>query len=328
MKILVVRFSSIGDIVLTTPVVRALKNQLDNVEIHYITKKPFKGILEYNPSIDKLFTIDKSINEVISELKTENYDFIIDLHKNVRTLALKRKLGVRSYSFPKLNFQKWLLVNFKRASMPNKHVVERYFETVLPLGVKNDHLPCEYFILEKDKIDVFEHFELKPKAFITIAIGAQFATKRLPFEKLKEIIQKIDLPIVLVGGPTDSELANQLVSIFQDKKIHAACGKFNLSQSASIVKQSAVILTNDTGMMHIASCFQIPTVSVWGNTVPEFGMYPYFPTNKDGFSIHEVKNLSCRPCSKIGFKTCPKKHFNCMHLQDSVLIAADVNKRS
>jgi len=327
MKVLVVRFSSIGDVVLTTPVVRAMKNQL-NCEVHFITKKPFKTILAHNPSIDKIYTIDKSINEVISELKTEHYDYVIDLHKNIRTLALKRKLGCKSFSFPKLNFEKWLLVNFKRASMPDKHIVDRYFETVKPLGVSNDYLPCDFFIRAEDEVNTITLFDLTPKSYITIAIGAQFATKRMPFNKLEGIIQKIQLPIVLIGGPTDVELAQKLIENGSDKSIFSACGNFNLAQSASIVKQSAVLLTNDTGMMHIASCFEIPTVSVWGNTVPELGMYPYFPKAKAQYSIHEVNGLKCRPCSKIGFKTCPKKHFNCMQLQDEMIIAQDVNNRS
>jgi ADP-heptose:LPS heptosyltransferase len=326
MKILVVRFSSIGDVVLTTPIARALKNQL-NCELHYITKSAFKGILENNPSIEKIYTIEKSINEVLTELKEERYDLVIDLHKNLRTFSLKRKLGCKSYSFPKLNIKKWLLVNFKHVSMPNQHVVDRYFETVNPLGVVNDGLPCDYFIPINDEINTSEFFGLAPKSFVTIAIGAQFATKRMPFNKLKGIIQQIEKPILLIGGPTDKELAKELVAAFPSKVIFSSCGDFNLSQSASIVKQSAVLLTNDTGMMHIASCFEIPTVSVWGNTVPELGMYPYFPLKKVAYSIHEVKALNCRPCSKIGFKECPKKHFNCMQLQDENAIAKDVNSR-
>lgn len=326
MKVLVVRFSSIGDVVLTTPILRALKTQL-NCEIHFITKKAFNGILENNPNIDKIFTIEKSINEVVSELKTERYDCVIDLHKNLRTFALKRKLGCTSYSFPKLNLEKWLLVNLKRRSMPDKHVIDRYFETVIPLGVMNDFLPCEYHIQAHDEVNISDVFDLAPKSFVSIAIGAQFATKRMPLNKLQSIIQQIKQPIILVGGPSDKDLSEELVRSFTDKVIYTACGNFNLSQSTSIVKQSAVLLTNDTGMMHIASCFEIPTVSVWGNTVPELGMYPYFPSKKALFSIHEVKGLSCRPCSKIGYNECPKKHFNCMQLQDEKEIAEAVNTR-
>jgi ADP-heptose:LPS heptosyltransferase len=146
----------------------------------------------------------------------------------------------------------------------------------------------------------------------------------MPFEKLKEIIEQLNQPIILIGGETDKELANEILAAFPEKSIFSACGIFSLAQSASIVKQSRVLLTNDTGMMHIASCFQIPTISVWGNTVPELGMYPYFPENAELFSIHEIRGLNCRPCSKIGFQKCPKGHFNCMNLQDSKTIGADI----
>lgn len=329
MKILIIRFSSIGDIVLTTPVVRALKMQLKEVEIHYLTKESFKGIIENNPHIDKLFCIKKDIQEVIEELKAEEYDHIIDLHKNIRTLSLKRRLKRPSHSFPKLNPEKWFLVNFKWNRMPDKHVVDRYFEAVGPLGVKNDHQSCEFYLTENDHVDTVQEFGLMPGNYITVAIGAQFATKRMPFDKVAEVISKTEFPVILIGGPTDEGLAERILSDVGNKKaVYSACGKFSLGRSASIVKQSACLLTNDTGMMHIATCFGVPIVSVWGNTVPALGMYPYYPGRKDLFSIHEVDGLKCRPCSKIGFQDCPKKHFNCMNLQNASKIAEDLNNRT
>lgn len=328
MKILIIRFSSIGDIVLTTPVVRALKLQVPGSEIHFITKRSFKGVLEQNKYIDKLYLIDSSVHEVIDELRQERYDHIVDLHKNLRTLSLILKLKRPSSTFPKLNFEKWLLVNFKWDRLPKAHIVSRYFEAVKNLGVVNDGLPCDFFIASENEINVRKTFDLEPRGYITIAIGAQYATKRLPFEKLNEIIDQINIPIILIGGHGDSELGDKLITHFSNKLIYSACGKFSLAQSASIVKQSTAILTNDTGMMHIASCFEIPTVSVWGNTVPQLGMYPYFPENAEKFSVHEVDGLRCRPCSKIGFQECPKKHFNCMMQQDSSAIAKDVILKS
>lgn len=326
MKILVIRFSSIGDVVLTTPVVRCLKKQIPNTEIHYITKKSFSSILENNPYIDKLITINSSINEVISELKAEKYDWIIDLHKNVRTLSLKQKLKVPSRSFPKINIEKWMLVKFKIDRMPKIHVVDRYFETVKHLGVNNDLLPCDFFIASDSYVNIPDTFAIST-SFISMAIGAQFATKRLPLQKLIEIITEINIPIILVGGSMDSHLSSQIIAHFPLKNIKNACGEFSLQQSANIVQQSKLLLTNDTGMMHIASCFEIPTVSVWGNTVPSLGMYPYFPKNAEKFSIHEVLGLSCRPCSKIGFKKCPKDHFNCMNQQNVEEIISDIQNK-
>lgn len=327
MKLLVVRFSSIGDIVLTTPILRALKNQLSEVEIHYLTKKAFTGILDQNPFIDQLITIDQHIDEVVSRLKNEQYDFIIDLHKNARSLSLKRKLRVKSLSFPKLNIEKWLLVNFKWNKMPKVHIVDRYFEAVKSLGVKNEQHLCDFFIAAKDEIDTQSAFGFESGKYVSVAIGAQFATKRLPVSKIVEILKKIDSPIVLVGGPTDKVSAQEIINHLPDSTITSACGNFNLGQSASIVKQSAVLLTHDTGLMHIATCFKVPILSVWGNTVPDLGMYPYYPQNPELFSIHEVENLKCRPCSKIGYSKCPKGHFKCMMEQDVEGIAEEIRNK-
>lgn len=327
MKILVVRFSSIGDIVLTTPVVRALKQQLPDVTLHFLTKQQFAGILTHNPSVDRVITIQRSVSEVIEQLKAERYDYVIDLHNNLRTLQLKLRLRRPSFTFPKVNVKKWLLVNFKLDVLPRIHVVERYFAAVKALKVSNDSLSCEFHIPPDAVVDVAKAFGLTPQSFVAIAIGAQFFTKRMPFTKLIEVIEQLNAPIVLLGGATDRELAEALCLHFQGKEIHAACGEYSLAQSASIVQQASVLLTNDTGMMHIASCYEIQTVSVWGNTVPRLGMYPYFPQNPARFSIHEVADLACRPCSKIGFQQCPKQHFNCMQQQNSLEIAADIQAR-
>lgn len=321
MKLLVIRFSSIGDIVLTTPVIRCLKQQLVDVEIHYLTKQKFRTILSENPYIDHLHTIEKSSNEIVSQLKAYDFDYIIDLHNNIRTRALSLKLGVKTYRFPKLNIQKWLYVRFKINRLPNIHIVERYFEAVKSLSVQNDMLPCDYYIAPKEIVDLKQTLELEPNKYIAFAIGAQFATKRLPNHKIKEICSKISFPIILLGGPEDfkngEEIRAELTHVIN------ACGKFSLGQSASIVQQAKTMITHDTGLMHIASAFKKQIVSIWGNTTPAIGMYPYMPRKKE-FRIHEVPNLNCRPCSKIGFKTCPKKHFKCMENQDVEAIVESV----
>jgi len=125
----------------------------------------------------------------------------------------------------------------------------------------------------------------------------------------------------------DKALSMRIIEEFPGKVVKNGCGDFTLQQSASIVKQANALLTNDTGLMHIASCFEIPVISIWGNTVPSLGMYPYFPKKPTYYSIHEVKNLSCRPCSKIGYATCPKGHFRCMLEQDSMEIARDIEEK-
>lgn len=322
-KILVIRFSSIGDIVLTTPVIRCLKSQLDNVELHILTKTQYSLLFESNQNVDKIHKWGEGNNEVINSLKSEEFDYVIDLHNNIRTKKIKTLLKSKAYSFPKLNVQKWLYVNFKWNKMPDVHIVDRYFEAVKELGVKNDLLGLDYFIPNKDELDLSGQYGTAD--IVSVAIGAQFATKRLPVSKMVEVLSDIKIPIVLLGGKEDYAIAEQIIEL-SDSSIFNACGKFNLNQSASVVRQSKVLLTHDTGLMHIAAAFDTPIVSVWGNTVPEFGMYPYKPQNEDLYSIHEVKGLSCRPCSKIGFQKCPKKHFNCMNEQNVKEIAKSIEK--
>lgn len=311
-KILILRFSSIGDIVLTTPVIRCLKTQLTGSEIHFATKKGFKSLLETNPYVDKVHLLHDSDADLIDSLKLEQFDLVIDLHHNIRTARIKSALGVRSYAFEKLNFKKFLLVNLKINKMPDVHIVDRYMETVRELGVTNDQQGLDYFIPAKDEVDCMG-LPLKFKSgFVTYAIGGQHRTKKLPVLKMIELCTSIKFPIVLLGGPDDAEEASQIETHFGGaSKIYNTVGKINLNQSASYVNQSLKLYTHDTGMMHIAAGLKKEVVSIWGNTVPEFGMYPYLVDHQ----ILEVKGLNCRPCSKIGYDQCPKGHFKCMNNQ-------------
>jgi ADP-heptose:LPS heptosyltransferase len=323
-KILIIRFSSIGDIVLTSPVIRCLKKQVKGVEIHYLTKKVFAGILENNPYVDKVHVIETAVAEVLDELKNEKFDCIVDLHRNLRSVQVKRMLKVRSFSFQKLNYEKWLLVNLKVNRLPAVHIVDRYLETVRFLGVENDGLGLDYFIPAADEVDVGDLPHSFRSGYLGFVIGAAHATKRLETEKIISVCRKLGRPVVLLGGKDEAEAANQIVEAI-GPMVYNACGKYNLNQSASLIRQAREIVTHDTGLMHIAAAFQKSIVSVWGNTVPEFGMFPYLATSeeraanrgelsiKSGKSeIVEVKGLSCRPCSKIGYKKCPKGHFKCM----------------
>lgn len=316
MKILVVRFSSIGDIVLTSSVVRCLKKQLPNSKIHFLTKNQFTTLYESNPNADKIFGLADNWDSLIAELKAENYDCIIDLHNNLRTKRLKTTIGKPSYSFPKRNIKKYLLTQFKwNLLAENEHVVDRYFKPAEKLGVKNDHLPNDFFINEKNEIDL-SATNLTPKNYLAIAIGAQFATKKLPFDKLLTICDEVPFPIVLLGDKKDAVIADELILKSSNKMLVSCCGKLNLQQSASILKQAKVVLAHDTGLMHIAACFTAPIITVWGNTTPVLGMSAYTPTRKDQAINFEVQELSCRPCSKIGYAKCPKTHFNCMNQQN------------
>lgn len=315
-KILIIRFSSIGDIVLTTPVIRCLKQQLKNAEIHYITKKSFEIVLANNPYIDKLLTINKHVNEQKDFLSNQKYDYIIDLHKNIRSWQVKRLTKYKkAYSFDKINLQKWLLVNLKINRMPKIHIVNRYLNTAAPLGIINDKKGLDYFIATQDTLNIADLGQAYINGYIGIVIGAKHNTKQLPTERLIELCKKIAHPILLLGGKEDAQKAEDIMQQCNKTNIINTCGKLNLNQSASAIEQAKLIITHDTGLMHIAAAYNKPIISIWGNTIPEFGMYAYIPSNNSQNYIFENKHLKCRPCSKIGFNACPKNHFNCMNKQ-------------
>ncbi|MCB2219886.1 MAG: glycosyltransferase family 9 protein [Bacteroidetes bacterium] len=311
-KFLIIRFSSIGDIVLTTPIVRCLKKQVPEAEVHFLTKSSFKPILEANPYIDKIYTISEKIIEVLPDLKNEHFEQIIDLHKNFRSRGVIMHLKKPAASFNKVNFKKWLAVNLKINRLPEIHIVDRYFEAVKNLGVKNDFQGLDYFVPEKDEVSKDKLPEGFREGYIGWVIGGKHHTKIYPEEKVIEVILKSNKKFILLGGPEDREKGERIVAAIGER-VYNACGRYNLNQSASLVKQANKIVTNDTGLMHIAAAFNKEIISLWGNTIPEFGMYPYLPGNKEKSTILEVKGLSCRPCSKLGFEKCPKRHFKCMN---------------
>lgn len=320
-KILFIRFSSIGDIVLTTPIVRCVKKQFPDAEIHFAVKRAFSIIVSTNPNIDKVHVLDKNEASLITDLKAEKFELIIDLHHSLRSNKIKRQLKSPYTTFSKLNFKKWLLVHAKKNLMPDIHVVDRYFQSVEKLGVINDKLGCEFFIPESTelplKIDTF----IKTKSPIAIAVGSKHFTKQIPVEKFHELFELSNENFIFLGGLEDFEKGQQIKQGFKER-VFNACGLLSIIESGLAVRRCGMIITGDTGLMHIASALKVRIISLWGNTVPAFGMYPYMPQSPDLFTIHEVGNLKCRPCSKLGFEKCPRKHFKCMMNQDMVKIAS------
>jgi ADP-heptose:LPS heptosyltransferase len=341
MKILVLRFSSIGDIVLTSPVVRALRQQVPGAEVHFATKPAYRALIEPNPYIAKGHYLTGSLKKLVQELKAEKFDYIVDLHRNLRTALIKMQLAVPATSFDKLNWQKWLLVNLKINVMPREHIVDRYLAAAAPLGARNDGRGLDYFIPPAQEINLADLPAGFQRGYVAVAIGAQHATKRLPVEKLIELCVNLRRPVILLGGPEDESVGHIIELAFEKEAarqpasiaslpaspyyfpelpvrqpssypIFNACGRFSLHQSASLVRQAQLVVSHDTGLMHIAAAFGKEIFSVWGNTVPAFGMYPY----KTEFRVLEVPGLPCRPCSKIGFGKCPQGHFKCMRDQN------------
>ena len=316
MKFLIIRFSSIGDIVLTTPVIRCLKKQVPNAEVHFLTKEAYRGLVAYNPYIDKIQVLSSSWDLMMHQLQYEAYDYVIDLHHNLRTLRIKKALTTaKSFSFDKLNIHKWLLTAFKINRLPDIHIVDRYLATLKDFNVVNDGQGLDFFMSEKDKIIAKDLPMSHWCGYVGIVIGAALNTKKLPVHKLQELCRGIQFPIVLLGGPEDRKAGEKIASV-DDIKIYNACGKFSLSESADLINYAKVVVTHDTGLMHIAAAFKKPIISIWGNTVPAFGMGPYYGEAAISHQLSEVIGLRCRPCSKIGYNKCPKGHFKCMEMQD------------
>ena len=322
-KILLIRFSSIGDIVLTTPVIRCLRSQYPEAELHVLTKPSYRSIYASNPNIDKVFELTANIKEVIARLRKEHYDFIVDLHKNWRSLRVRMALHRPSASFPKLDFKKFLYTKLKIGKLPPVHIVDRYFKAVEKLGVQNDGQGLDFFINEGDEMHYEDLPEVFRDGFVAVVIGGQHATKILPVDKVVEVCEALDYPVILVGGPEDAARGERIKTKV-GSYVGNSCGSLTVDQSASLLKLADAVLTNDTGMMHIAAALRKPIVSVWGNTVPEFGMYPYLPQGMKPAAIVEYKGLKCRPCDKLGYDKCPKGHFNCMNSLDGKEIAKKI----
>ncbi len=323
MKILVIRFSSIGDIVLTSPVLRCLHQQI-GAEVHFLTKPSFASINKASPYVSKVWTTDQQ--DLIPSLKKERFDHIVDLHHNLRSLKIKLGLSRPATSFHKANLEKWLMVNFKINRLPNTHIVDRYMNTVRRLGAENDGKGLDFFISPKDeeKGQIFiEQFAI-PKSYLALVLGAQHATKVPLLEQYQQFIHTYNGHIVLIGGPNEVQIANQ---ILLHDNISNSVGKLTIGSSAYLVKHAEWVLTPDTGMMHIAAAFDRNIVSIWGNTTKELGMYPYIPNHTENQSIIiENQNVKCRPCSKIGYPQCPKGHFDCMKSHDFKVIANRLNQ--
>ncbi len=313
-KFLVIRLSSIGDIVLTTPVVRCLKQQYPGAEIHFLTKSVYRSVLSANPYIDRLHLVNGRVSDVKLTLQQEQFDYVIDLHQNIRSNKVRSYLKAKAFAYNKLNLQKWLYVNFKHNQLPDVHIVDRYLATLDSFGVRNDGQGLDYFISPDEEYDLDILPPVFQNGYVAFVLGGTYFTKRLPVSKVIDICRNMDLPVVLLGGHAEMAAGEETAGAVGSKVLNL-CGKTSLNEAATLVREARLVMTNDTGLMHIASAYRKKILLFWGNTVPQFGMSPYLP---DAASINlQVEGLSCRPCSKLGFHNCPKSHFNCMNLLDT-----------
>ena len=278
--------------------------------MHFLTKKEFLPLIRVNPFIDKIHTLDGNMHALLQSLKVEQFDYILDLHKNLRSTRVRSSLKIMSFTVDKINLAKFLMIRFKVNRLPDKHIVDRYMETTRLFEVTNDGKGLDYFIPQEDEIELSSLPETFRSGYIALVVGAMHATKQMPVEKMINICRELDLPVILLGGQRERMLGKEIDKQTGDQVLNT-CGQYNINQSASLIRQSRVVITHDTGLMHIAAAFHKKILSVWGHTIPEFGMYPYMPDRAS--KIFEVVGLPCRPCTKIGKKECPKGHFRCMN---------------
>ncbi len=309
LNILIVRFSSIGDIILTTPVVRCIKDQTGG-DIDFLTKSKYKELLVNNPNIREVLTVS-NFSQTIKLLKSRKYDCVIDLQNNLRSLKIRVLLGIKSYTFSKENVKRYLLIYFGINLLGN-HTVDRYFTSVENLNVYNDKKGLDYFI-NSDKLNI--DFNIK-QDYICWCIGGTYEQKRLSAMQIANVISKINLPVLFLGGSEEKKLSREIVKNGKCKNVFDFCGETSFEESAYLMQKSRLVLTNDTGMMHIAAAFDVPIISFWGCTKPSLGFYPYQANVK---SETIIAGFSERPCSKHG-KYCRFQSAGCIKEIDEDII--------
>ena len=315
MKILIIRLSAIGDIVLTSPVIRTLRSNFPHAEIHFFTKKAFADLVLYNPYISQVHVLDKNnLSLKIKELQHIGFDYVFDLHHNLRTFWIKICLRKPTFTFEKQNWDRYLFTKWKQKNRKIRHVTERYldtcrkFEQKTGISLKYDEKGLDFFIPEKETIKtnlVLIKFPLST-AF-TVVLGATHATKKWIPAYFVQLLNELNMPVLLLGGKTEmtesEQIASQLTCPFYN-----SVGKYTLLASADLMSKTRFVLTHDTGFMHIAAALSMKIISLWGSTSPNLGFSPYKAEN---ISL-EMQDLACHPCAKIGLATCPQGHFKCM----------------
>ncbi|KAF0148210.1 MAG: ADP-heptose--LPS heptosyltransferase [Ignavibacteria bacterium] len=288
---------------LTTPIVRVLKNKFGDAQIHFAVRREFADVYTNNPNIAKVIIFDKANEAALKlELIKENYQLIIDLQNNWRSRKLTRGISSNILMYVKPTFAKLLLVHLKiNLLKENISIVQRYAEAA---SVELDENGLDLFVSPETKTKLE-----KDGKYIGFTPGAKHFTKRwLPeyFVELGCELYKLGYQIVLFGGKSDKELCADIA-----KQIPDSINLQNediLHQTAAGMKMCKFVVTNDSGLMHTAAAAHVPLVSIFGSTVKEFGFLPYGIQNL----ILENNSLFCRPCSHIGKSTCPEKHFKCM----------------
>lgn len=300
MKILVIRYGAIGDVVLTTPIYRFIYHSL-GIKCDVVLKERNSVLLQGNPYVRDLFF--KEDDQLVTKLKNANYDLVIDLQRNPHSIILSKRLGVRTVRYDKLRWQHWKYLKFRKGKEELTQTIERYIMTVSrTLAITRDTRGLELFT--KVKADP------KYAGSIVIAVGGSKLTKQIPSELVTQILSYNDaLNFTLIGG---NDVVEEYSKINYSERINNLVGDTSLNESISIIANASLLITGDTGMMHIGAALQKKMVVIWGSTSPEMGFAPYYGHESEMY--HSIYNgdLSCRPCSKYGKTRCPKGHMKCL----------------
>jgi ADP-heptose:LPS heptosyltransferase len=269
MKLLVICLGNTGDLLLTTPVLRCLKQQLAEAEIHYLVHPHHHSVLEVNPYVDQ-FHFNIGSTEL---LKQQQFDQIIDLQHDGASTAVIKALKKPASRYRKLTFQQFILKNLSLNLMPaHDHIVHRFFETVASIGVRNDGAGLDYFIPANQEVTEKDIPASHQFGFVAIAFGN---TKQLPTARVQELCKLIDHPVMLIGERRDFSKAESIAS-FDPIKVYNACGKFTLHETADLLRKSKMVIAHEGPLMQVAAAFKKPVIAVWGSGSPLAGKAPYY----------------------------------------------------
>ncbi len=316
-KILIIRFSSIGDILLATPFIRQTRMAFPEATIDIVVKQRFSDLVRFNPHINHIYSFNEAegiagLLEIRKQIHRQKYTYIFDLHNNLRSRILTFGISAAVSRIQKDKLKRALLVytkiNLYKEPVP---IPKRYLETGKIGGIKDDGNGLEIFWknhIEENLFDVVNR-KLLMHSFVALAPGAGFKTKRWPLGYFKELIKMIqerkNLPIVLLGDQKD---ALQMGMLEKLPNVFNLAGKLTLLESAIMISKAKFLVSNDSGLMHMATAVKTPVVAIFGSTVEAFGFFPF----RSQYKIVQKEGLWCRPCSHIGRTFCPLGHFKCM----------------
>jgi ADP-heptose:LPS heptosyltransferase len=321
MRVLILHTGNLGELLFSTALIRGLKVQLD-AHVVLLTTLESKAAIEENPYVDEFFVFSVA---ALKQLRKYSFEYIIDLDNTTRSWVFTAVLKGKVLRFNAQKFFSFLLIKFKIDKFPVRNLTDQYIDTARHLGLKDDEMRLDYFIPYKYEVPTDWLPNQFRKNYVVFCITAPYKTRQLPLSKIIEVCDRINKPVILLGGTSDIETGNSVENFFSkndsihyeeglkalNKKtmIYNACGKFNFHQQASLIRKATYVFTFDNDYMPLASAFGRETFCIYGNTVLSFGRYPF----QTRFTILENNKLTCRPCSMTGYEKCPLGHFKCMN---------------